>query len=437
VRTVNGVASTTYTAAGGVGTDTVTISAGAASVTTTLTLAGAAANSISFVSATPANINLKGMGGGGGSETATVLFKVMDTNGQPKAGQTVDFALNTSVGGLSLTASSANSAADGTVSTIVLAGVVATPVRVTATIRGSSPAIATQSDQLVVSTGMPAQDGFSVSISNFNPEAGNIDGVTVSVTARLSDHFHNPVPDGTAVYFTTSGGSITPSCITTAGACSVSWISQDPRPTVARGAMQNGRAVILAYAVGEEYFLDLNGNGLADPTDTWKDDSEAFRDDNEDNVRQAKETFIDFNLDGLFNLNDGKYNGVLQGSAFLGAPKTKHVFSNSTIVMSTSAAIITANPASMSEPGELDVNVTDLNGNTMPSGTTVTISAPFGTATGMTSYTVPLNVGFGQTLPVFIDAAATPKLQSGIVTITVTSPGGLTTTSFVPISGNF
>lgn len=437
VRTVNGSAASTYTAAGGVGTDTITVSVGSVKVTKTVNVLGAAASSISFVSASPKNIALKGAGGVGSSENSVVVFKVLDTNGQPKSGQTVDFALNTSVGGLSLLSPSGSTAADGTVSTVVNSGVVATPVRVTAVLRGSSPLIATQSDELVISTGVPAQDSFSIAASNRNPEAWNTDGVAVSMTARLSDHFHNPVPDGTAVYFTTSGGSIQPSCTTVNGTCSVNWISQAPRPLQTRGALRNGRAVVLAYAVGEEYFLDLNGNGLADPTDDFDDDSEAFRDDNESGTRQTTETFIDFNIDGLYSPGDTLYNGVLQGTAFVGAPRSKHVFSNSVIVMASSSAIITPSLASISAPGPFSVTVTDVNGNTMPSGTTIAVTAPFGTLSGITSHTVPQNTEFGVTLSLNLAAADTPKVQTGFVTIKVTSPGGLVTTRLLTVSGAF
>lgn len=437
VRSSNGSASSTYTATGGVGTDTITISVGSVKVTKTVNVLGAAASSISFVSATPKNIALKGSGGVGSSESSVVVFKVVDTNGQPKSGQTVDFTLNTSVGGLSLLSTSGSTAADGTVSTVVNSGVVATPVRVTAVLRGSSPLIATQSDLLVISTGVPAQDGFSIAASNRNPEAWNTDGVAVSMTARLSDHFHNPVPDGTAVYFTTSGGSIQPSCTTVNGTCSVNWISQAPRPLQTRGALRNGRAVVLAYAVGEEYFLDLNGNGLADPTDTFEDDPEAFRDDNESGTRQTTETFIDFNIDGLHSPGDNLYNGVLQGTAFVGAPRSKHVFSNSVIVMASSSAIITPSLASISAPGPFSVTVTDVNGNTMPSGTIIVVAAPFGTLSGITSHTVPQNTGFGVTLSLNLAAADSPKVQTGFITITVTSPDGLVTTRLLTVSGAF
>ena len=406
-------------------------------------------SSISFVSALPASIGLKGMGGVGVQETSTITFKVLDLSGKPLANQLVDFSLNTTVGGLTLIASSGTTAANGTVTTIVQSGIIATSVRVTATLRGVSPAISTQSDQLVISTGVSAQDGFSLSIVTRNPEAWNIDGVTDVVTARLSDHFHNPVPDGTAVYFTTSGGSIQPSCITTGGACSVNWTSQNPRPTTVTGAIQSGRAVILAYAVGEEAFLDTNGNGVADAGE-FTDTSEAFRDDNESGSKDPTETFIDFNSDGVFNGPDGRYNGVLQGAAYTGAPRSKHIYSNTTIVMASSAASITNSCGAASiavgrgSSTACSIFVSDTNGNTMPVGTTVgftlatsvqgtTVVAAATTLTELTmtaaSYTFPNSASpVGSSIGATIADPSLTTSARGTFTVTVTSPGGIITT---------
>ncbi|MDD2539835.1 MAG: Ig-like domain-containing protein [Desulfuromonadaceae bacterium] len=436
VRTVNGVATVTYQAITATGNDTITATITGDSKTATINISPLAASSISFVSASPKNIGLKGMGGTGVQETSLVTFRVFDTAGQPKPNQQVDFALNTTVGGLSISSASGSTAADGTVSTIVQSGIIATSVRVTATLRNISPTIATQSDQLVVSTGVPAQDGLSVAIETLNPESLNTDGVVDKVTARLSDHFHNPVPDGTAVYFTTSGGSIQPSCTTTAGACTVNWTSQNPRPL-------NGRARILAYAVGEEAFLDLNGNGLADAGE-FSDDSEAFRDDNENGLKDASETYIDFNSDGLFNGPDGKYNGVLQGAAYVGAPKSKHVFSNSTLVMASSAAKITGTCSTNIPLGSYiscSVTVSDLNGNTMPAATTVDfklttlISGKSGTVSTTLvmptydKYTFPnTTANSGVIFPITISDPSTTTSAIGQLEIKVTSPGGLVTT---------
>lgn len=429
VRTVNGVATVTYQATTASGTDTVTATIAGDSKTAVISITPLAASAISFVSAIPANIGLKGMGGAGIQETSIVTFKVLDTIGQPKAGQQVDFTLNTSVGGLSLTSASASTASDGTVSTIVQAGVIATPVRVTATLRASSPVIATQSDQLVVSTGVPAQDGFSISIETLNTESWNVDGVQDRITARLSDHFHNPVPNGTAVSFTTSGGSIQPSCTTVGGACTVTWTSQAPRPA-------DGRARILAYTLGEEAFIDLSGNGVADAGE-FTDTSEAFRDDDEDNARDAGETFIDFNGDGTFNGPDGSYNGVLQGAAYLTAPKSKHVYSNTTLVMASSAAMIAnscGNSITVALGGSTQCNITvnDVNGNTMPAGTTVTFSyteVVAGIKLTSDDYTFPnTSADSGVILGVILTDDGTAPVGRGVLKVMVTSPGGVLTT---------
>jgi hypothetical protein len=217
--------------------------------------------------------------------------------------------------------------------------------------------------------------------------------------------------------------------------------------------------MILAYAVGEESFIDINGNGVADAgpcvpvfvpgvgkaqqCGEFIDTPEAFRDDNFNGVRDAGETFIDFNSDGQYNLPDGIYNGLLRPSAVTG-PKSKHVFYNSEIVMSTDGAIISVLPASLdldpaAPPQSLVfiVTVTDRNGNTMASGTTVKITVPFGTATGLTDFTFPQNIGTGVDLKVNVAPADTPKFQSGFIKIEVTSPGGLVTSLFPHMSGNF
>lgn len=459
VTTVDGKASTTYTALTTTGTDTITATITGSSKTKNLIVNPLNAAAISYVSASPTNIAIKGMGGLGYQETSRVTFKVLDTSGAAKANQAVTFALNTLVGGISLTSSSGSTASDGTVSTFVQSGTIATPVRVTASTIVNGTTISTQSDQLVVSTGIPAQDGFSISIANLSPESWNIDGVTTSVTARLSDHFHNPVPDGTAVSFTTSGGSIQPSCTTTGGVCSVTWTSQNPRPIMpnspivptpqSTGAKKDGRAVIFAYAVGEEAFLDTNGNGVADAGE-FTDISEAFRDDNESGLRDtATETFIDFNSDGSFNGPDVKYNGVLQGTAYTSAAKSKHIYSNTALVMATSAATITNScgnsvAVALGSSTSCTITVSDVNGNTMPSGTTVDFALTttvqgttvVGTTTTSndlaltaTSFTFPnSSSSSGVSLFTTITDPSLTTHALGSLTVTVTSPGGVVTT---------
>ncbi len=478
VSTVNGIASSTYLAQGCVGDDSINVTANAGGVnlsaSATVNVLSADVGSIEVVSATPGNIAIQGAGGIGGSESSTVLFRVRDVNGNPVNGQLVDFSLNTQVGGISFTPAQATTNTEGLVQTVVNSGTVATTVRVTASVNGSNPLIITQSSQLVVSTGMPDQNSFSLSAETLNPEVWNIDGVAVNVTARLADHFNNPVPDGTAVTFFTEGGSIQPSCTTVGGSCSVVWTSQEPRPagqTLAAnahapevlntmGQPYGGRVTILATAIGEESFPDLNGNGRFDSSEMTAflgagisgrlyDLEEAFNDYNEDGIYNPAvsggepagelEEFVDFNGNAAFNSRDGLYNGVLCSvPAHAGCSSTQkstNVRAQLVLVMSGSGANLALdNPASGTltlngeETGIVSVTIADLHGQPMPKGTTVAFTATVGSIVGTSSFTWANDShNGGQQFSVAVKGVkitdGIPK--NGIVVVEVTTPGGI------------
>jgi len=153
VTTTTGTATATYTSNGCVGSDLITASASVAGQTLkalgTVTIAQAAAGAIKFLSATPANIALKGVGSAGGSATSTVIFKVLDGSGAPRAGAAATFALNTTVGGISIAPATAVTDANGEVQTTVSSGTVATTVRVSGTTTATGGAkISTESGAL-------------------------------------------------------------------------------------------------------------------------------------------------------------------------------------------------------------------------------------------------------------------------------------------------
>ena len=491
VTTIGGVATASYRDNACAGTDTVTAAVLGLSVSSNLTVTAPSAGSIQFVSALPTTIALKGTGGAGRQEFATVKFKVVDTGGNPIGNKTVNFGLSTSVGGIvfassgTTTATAISDATTGEVVAIVNAGTQSTPVRVSATIAGST--LSTQSDQLVISTGIPAQSGFSVSASVHNMEGWSVDGTASTITARLTDHFSNPVPDGTAVSFVAEGGAIVPSCNTAGGVCSVTMTSQNTRPT-------NGRVTVLAYAIGEEAFTDsIIGNGLADLGEAFDangrstDLGEAYLDSNENGVKDATESYVDFNGDGAYTVPDGKYNGVScdkalypLGGVFCSSQQTLHVGNFGTnpptvIVFSSSEATITINggfgislPPCGGAPGApltFGVTVVDVNGNAMPAGTTVAFSTDNGTITSSTPFIVPDTAGcrsgysgcpasaasatFGDILvtmksdatftaavvgPPAVPAACTNTNANGTFTVKVTSPRGLVTTASMPVS---
>lgn len=68
-----------------------------------------------------------------------------------------------------------------------------------ATIDERDPAISSQSSVLVVSTGIPDQDSFSLAATVLNPEGLNRDGTEVEIVARLADVFNNPDPTDNAL----------------------------------------------------------------------------------------------------------------------------------------------------------------------------------------------------------------------------------------------
>jgi hypothetical protein len=400
ITTSNGIATSTYLAKGCVGDDPINVTANAGginlSASTSVNVLPASVGSIEFVSSLPEVIGILGTGAVGGSESSVIKFRVLDTNSNPVNNQVVNFTLNSDVGGIKLIPASATTNSDGIVQTVVNSGTVATSVRVTAEIDGSAPVIASQSSLLVISTGIPDQDSFSLSADILNPEGWNTDGTIVVVTARLADAFNNPVPDGTGVSFTTEGGRIEPSCVTENGTCSVEWNSQNTRPeghvlqhnadeyslvsnmptTVHDSEIFNtlgqkfgGRATILATAIGEESFPDLNGNARFDASEMSAflatnisgkpyDLKEAFVDHNEDGLYNPSEggdinesgkleEFSDFNSDNLFTGKDSKYNGVLCSipahDGCSSTAKSLNVRDSITLVMSGSSAFFTTN----------------------------------------------------------------------------------------------
>ncbi len=419
ITTVNGTALTTYLATGCVGDDPINVQANAGginlSATGSINVLPADAGSIEFVSATPEQIAIKGAGGLGGSESSVVIFRVKDVNGNPINGRLVNFSLNSTVGGISLNPASATTNAEGLAQTIVNSGTVATSIRVTAEIDQTNPPIVSQSTNLVVSTGIPDQDSFSISADILNPEAWDITGTEVTVTARLADAFNNPVPDGTAVSFTTEGGAIQSSCITVNGACSVIWTSQFPRPQgkelLIEGAVPHspntmgqrygGRATIIATAIGEESFPDLNGNGRFDISEETAflgtninnlpyDLPEAFVDHNEDGVYNPQqaggdpiggdlETFTDFNVNGIYDLADGNYNGVLCGDSTICSPTQSLTVRRSLVLIMAGSTpqFNTILPAGgtgvvpIGGEGVFSVYVSDLHNQPMPKGTLI------------------------------------------------------------------
>lgn len=458
VTTTTGTASSTYTAAGCTGADTITAATTSQgspiAATGTVTVAAPSLGTIQYTSVTETVIALAGTGNTLGiPENSVITFTVLDSAGAPLAGRTVNFTLNTSVGGVSLAAASDVSDASGIVQATVQSGSVATSVRVTATVAGS--ALSTQSNAIVIRTGLPDQDSMSLSAVTLNPRTWNQDGVTVAITARVSDRYNNPIQDGTTILFTTELGSIAGSCASAnnTGACSVNWTSSNPRGTQANA----GRTTIIATVLGEESFTDTNGNGVFDTGDTQTTDmAEAFLDIDEDGLYDAGETLYDLNVNGIADPADGMFNGV-NCTFNCGIQNTITVRDDLVLVMaedtaatptvSLNGAAFGAMPASITLSPAIDTYtfriVGAVNGQVLPVGTTINFTSTNGRVLGGASHTVvntSVNVATTTTAIeeysiILSTESPTPTPSSGALTLNITFPNsGGTQTFVIPVT---
>lgn len=333
---------------------------------------------------------------------AEIRFRVVDQTGGVVANQPVVFTLSTTVGGLSLTPTTADTDSQGIVRTTVRAGSIPTAVRVTARVTlPSGQQISTQSEQLAVSTGIPDQDSVSLSFNRLAVD-GTCDGEPVTVNLRLADRFNNPVPAGTAVNFRTSGGAINSTCftgepngdpLTESGVCSVLLTAREPRPA-------NGRVAILATTLGEESFVDINGNGFRDPGETWGDLPEPFLDVNENGQHDLGEVFIDTDSSQSYSPANGVFDGyVCDAPGQNCRTQLVHVRANGTVVFSLARSGVFV--GCLNAPGQqcpflpgvvvpgqslnLSFSIEDINGQVPPTGTTYSLAATTGTVVAPTT----------------------------------------------------
>jgi hypothetical protein len=461
LETITGQANVTYVAAGCVGADAITANATvggqALEATGSVIVAPASAGSIEFISATPTLMGLRGMAEASRPEKSTVIFRVRDSSGGPVSGQQVNFALSTAVGGIRLSTPSATTDAQGYVQVVVNAGDVATSVRVSATVAGSTT-IATQSSELSISTGIPAANRVSLAAQVLNLEGWDREDHTL-LTVRLADRFGNPVPDGTAVAFwSEQGGSINGSCLTETtivpnppfpdakleGTCSLVFLSAGVRPA-------DGRVSVMATAIGEESFADTNGNGLFDSgTDSFVDASpDPWLDLNESGVYEVGEPFYDFGANGPRDGADGLFNGVLCNGALCNTTsRAIGVSAPIVLVLSGSTAFISqldgAPHAPITMPPQssrtIDLWIRDVNGNPMPGHSSVvaTVTADWLKVAAPSSVVVPssaLSSGVqatGITHYQFTLRSDVPEV--GVFTVTVTTPSGAVTSYAIPIT---
>lgn len=395
--------------------DEITATVAGQSVKGTISVAGAQAANIQFVSLAPETgiLVLKGTGGVNYSEVGNVKFQVVDNGGRPVSNQSVDFSLTTYVGGIQLdglaspplgtpplappcaTAAAPISSVltkitdvNGFVSVNVQSGSVPTPVWVKATTcTPTGSAVSSQSNKMTISTGVPSQDFFTVAPRYLNIEGMTIVGEPSVISAIVSDRLGNPVPDGTAVNFISEGAQLNPSiCLTDKGSCEVTLFSAESRPT-------DGRITILAYALGEESFTDLNNNNVYDSGEPFEDLGNAFIDKNENRSFDSGEQQIVFkssnqsSCSSLSNAAPPKLaNAPWADNTCDGVWGPAHVRRTRVIVLSDSSLDLTLSGVDATYAPvnrttgttcsrEFRIQLMDRNGNPMPVGTELLVNS--------------------------------------------------------------
>lgn len=251
--------------------------------------------------------------GTGCASVAVVTFKVVDSSGAGKSGVLVDFSLDPSVSGFAdLGASFGTTGVDGKVSVSVASKKTPTPLRVTATVRGVSPVMQTVSNLLTISGGLPVAgtDSSRTGISFASEKSaldGNLDGDKADLTLRLTDQWGAPAINGTAVSLVSDGGTVVPAyCTTLDGKCTVKLVVSNPRPA-------NGRVHVMAYAKGQEFFVDVNSSSEYNLGDTYDDvPMGVCLDKNENNACDGGEFIIGSNSSP--DLGNGVWDG--NGTAY-------------------------------------------------------------------------------------------------------------------------
>jgi 5-hydroxyisourate hydrolase-like protein (transthyretin family) len=264
-----------------------------------LPITAPASNSIAFVQALPEQIFLRGSGF---VESSTITFEVRDAANNPLPGRLVNFELLTGSGGVTLedlpigtpaSQITQESNALGRVAVRINSGTLPTPVRVRATLVGT--AISTVSSNLSVAIGLPSQLNFSLSQGTKNIEGYDIDGTPNTYQIIAADRNGNPVPAGTSINFVAEGGQVEAvrqtQIVNGIARTTAQFVSSEPRPA-------DGRVTVTVYALGEESFIDLNGNNAYDPPGSLNLPVGP--------VRDAGEPFQD--LGNIFK--DRRFNGV-------------------------------------------------------------------------------------------------------------------------------
>ena len=431
----SGTASTTYTASLNCAGTNVAINAsavGASPLPGTIAVASSIATNIQFVSTTPQLIYLKGSVG---PTQAQVVFKAVDSAGNPLQNKKLRFTLSNANTGVSLDTLGNVTPIDlptdslGQVSLAVFSGTVPTSLNLIATLLDSANAptsVFSNSNLLTVAVGRPNQKSISLSVEKFSIEGWGRDGTTTQVTLSMADRQGNPVPPGTQVNFVAESGVMLPPVCFVAppipatvsspaiptSSCTVTFSTSGTRPA-------SGKVSILAYVAGEEVFVDANGNNIYDIGEDFSDLGRAYRDDSGTSISGPN---------GSYDL--GEFQVPRVGTAVCtpsaGCPGDgvwgeADVSRGATIIFASGTATIVGTPTRT----EITVTVSDVNGNSVPTGSSIDASVTG--ATGCAIFGASSAKVLNTLLPSAASFAFKDCVANDQVSIKVTTPLGTIT----------
>ena len=288
-------------------------------------------NKIVFISTLPETIALKGAGEDSGlPERSTVMFKVTDGSNLGISGETVSFSLSSTNGGAALKSVTGITDAEGTVVAIVNSDAIPTPVRVKARIQAPRIGnIEALSSALSISSGVPVSSRFNLRPSADQTPCGASSDLCKVLTVSGFDRFGSPAINGTKVNFATNCGTIsrldstdTSSCLLGedgVGRCSVQWRGSHLNPANPKQCADGSSIEVLGYALGEEDFIDSNGNAYFDAMDchlaanngecltprtrelSFEAGGEPYLDANGSGSHEVGEFFVDWNNNGAWD----------------------------------------------------------------------------------------------------------------------------------------
>lgn len=192
----------------------------------------------------------------GGFQQSEITFVVTDSVGVPLDANNftqVQFILGGSPGGGEVVnPATATTNASGTVKTTLTSGTVSGVAQVIAQItKPGGEVIRSRPVNVVIRSGLPSADHFSVAPAKLNYPGYDIFGLENSITAFVGDRYSNFVSPGTAVYFTTDGGLIEGAALTNEeGRATTTLMSALPRPN--HVTLGSGFALVRARTVSND-----------------------------------------------------------------------------------------------------------------------------------------------------------------------------------------